>query len=102
MKPFTHRNVVGPKIVLLRRERGWTQAALALHLQHAGWKISRNGVAKIEEQLGHVDDQGLCYLRQVLRVEVRELFPAINLHKTIREVIEELLSKEPVADLAAA
>lgn len=85
----------------MRRERGWTQADLALHLQLAGWNISRSGVAKIEAQVVHVDDHELCYLRQILRVEVRELFPALNPHKTIRDGIAELLTKEPVGELAA-
>ena len=101
MKTFTHRNVVGPKIRRLRRERGWTQADLALHLQLAGWNTSRSGVSKIEAQLVHVDDQEICFLRQVLRVEVRELFPTLNPHKTIREGIAELLMKEPRGELAA-
>lgn len=55
----------------------------------------------MESQVVHVDDHELCYLRQVFRVEVRELFPALNPHKTIRDGIAELLTKEPVGELAA-
>ena len=101
MKTFTHRNLVGPTIGRLRRSRGWTQADFALHLQLVGWNISRSGVAKMEAQLVHVGDRELCFLRQVLRVDVRELFPPLNPHKTIREGIAELLSKEHAGELAA-
>ena len=101
MKTFTHRNLVGPIISRLRRQRGWTQTDFALHLQLAGWNISRSGIAKIEAQLHHVGDRDLCYLRQVLRVDVRDLFPSLNPHKTIREGIAELLTKEPMGKMAS-
>lgn len=101
MKIFTHRNLVGPIIGRLRRKRGWTQADFAVHLQLAGWNISRSGVAKIEAQLVHVGDREICYLRQVLRVDVKELFPRFDPHKSIREGIAELLSKEPVGEMVA-
>ena len=91
----------GPTISRLRRQRGWTQADFALHLQLAGWNISRSGVAKIEARLLQVGDCELCYLRQVLRVDVRELFPTLNPHKTIREGLAELLTKEPTGELAS-
>jgi transcriptional regulator with XRE-family HTH domain len=101
MKMLTHRNLIGPTIRSLRRQRGWTQADFALHLKTAGWNINRSGVSKIEARLVHVDDQEICYLRQVLRVEVRDLFPTLNPHKTIREGIAELLTKEPADAFAA-
>ena len=101
MKTLTHRNLVGPAITRLRRKRGWSQADFAIHLYLAGWNISRSGVARMEAQLFHVGDRELCYLRQVLRVDVKELFPALNPHKTFREGLAELLNKELVGELAA-
>ena len=101
MKTLTHQNVVGPIISRLRRKRGWTQTDFAIHLQLVGWNITRSGVAKMEAQLVHVGDREICYLRQVLRVEVKDLFPPLDPHKSIREGIAELLNKEPAADLAA-
>ena len=94
MKTLTHRNLVGPAITRLRRKLGWSQTDFAIHLQLAGWNISRSGVARMEAQLVHVGDRELCYLRQVLRVDVKELFPALNPHKTFREGLAELLNKE--------
>ena len=101
MKTLTHRNVVGPAITRLRLKRGWSQADFAVHLQLAGWNISRSGVAKMEAQLLEVGDREVCYLRQVLRVDVKELFPPLNPHKTIREGLAELLNKEPAGGLVA-
>jgi transcriptional regulator with XRE-family HTH domain len=101
MKILTHRNLVGPIISRLRRKRGWTQADFAVHLQLAGWNISRSGVAKMEAQLAHVGDRELCYLRQVLRVDVKELFPPLDPHKSIRQGIAELLTIEPAGELTS-
>ena len=84
----------------MRRKLGWSQADFAIHLQLAGWNISRSGVARMEAQLVHVGDRELCYLRQVLRVDVKELFPALNPHKTFREGLAELLNKELAGELA--
>ena len=101
MKILTHRNLVGPIISRLRRKRGWTQADFAVHLQLAGWNISRSGVAKVEAQLVHVGDREICYLRQVLRVDVKELFPPFDPHKSIRQGIAELLTIEPPGELTS-
>ena len=101
MKTLTHCNLVGPIISRLRQKRGWSQADFAIHLQLAGWSISRSGVAKMEAQLVHVGDRELCYLRQVLRVEVKELLPTLDPHKTFREGLAELLAREPAGELAA-
>jgi len=55
----------------------------------------------MEAQLVHVGDRELCYLRQVLRVDVKELFPPLNPHKSIREGIAELLTREPAGELTS-
>ena len=44
-----HRNIIGPQVRRLRNQRGGSQEQLAAKLQIAGWDLSRNGVAKIED-----------------------------------------------------
>ena len=56
---------------------------------------SRRVVAKLEAQLVHVSDRELCYLAQALRVNVKELLPTLDPHKTFREGLAELLAREP-------
>ena len=44
MKRDTHLNIIGPEIRRIRKQRGWSQSKLALHLQSVGWNISRSGL----------------------------------------------------------
>jgi hypothetical protein len=48
---------------------------LATKLQLAGFDISRSGVSKIEARLRFVDDKGLMFLGEVLRIPIQDLFP---------------------------
>ena len=68
-------NIIGPQVRRLRYARQWSQSKLAAKLQCAGWDISRSGVSKIEARLKFVLDFELEYLVEVLRVELKELFP---------------------------
>jgi hypothetical protein len=56
MKRDTHLNVIGPEIRRIRKQRGWSQSKLELHLQSVGWNISRSGLAKIECRIMWVGD----------------------------------------------
>lgn len=67
------RNIVGPHLRRIRNERGLTQPALAAFLQRAGWDISRDTVAKIEDQRRWVSDFEVAFLADVLKVPVLEL-----------------------------
>ena len=69
-------NIIGPQVRRLRYARQWSQSKLAAKLQCAGWDISRSGVSKIEARLKFVLDFELDYLVEVLRVELKELFPS--------------------------
>ena len=69
-------NIIGPQIRRIRYARQWSQSKLAAKLQRAGWDISRSGVSKIEARLKFVLDYELEYFVEVLRVEVKDLFPS--------------------------
>jgi len=68
-------NIIGPQVRRIRYARQWSQSKLAAKLQLAGWDISRAGLSKIEARLKFVLDRELEYLVEVLRVELKELFP---------------------------
>lgn len=68
-------NIIGPQVRRLRYARKWSQGKLAVKLQCAGWDISRSGVSKIEARLKFVLDFELDYFVEVLRVELKDLFP---------------------------
>jgi transcriptional regulator with XRE-family HTH domain len=68
------RNMVGPQVRRLRNERGLSQPALAELLQRGGWDISRDTIAKIEDQRRWVSDFELAFLAEILKVPIPELF----------------------------
>ena len=68
------RNLVGPKVRLLRGRLGLTQDQLAARLQLAGLvDFDRVTVAKIESQIRSVFDFELLVLSRVLQVDANEL-----------------------------
>jgi transcriptional regulator with XRE-family HTH domain len=68
------RNMVGPQLRRIRNERALSQPALAELLQRAGWDISRDTVAKIEDQRRWVSDFEVAFLAEVLEVPIPRLF----------------------------
>jgi transcriptional regulator with XRE-family HTH domain len=66
-------NLVGPVVRKLRNERNLSQAKLAAKCQLIGWDISREGIAKIEGRVRHVDDFELVYLCKVFCVKAELL-----------------------------
>jgi transcriptional regulator with XRE-family HTH domain len=69
------RNIVGPQVMLLRNERGWSQEKLATVCQLRGWDISRGVVARIEGGVRWVADFELLELAAALKVPVPDLYP---------------------------
>jgi len=62
-------NIVGPRVRKIRNSKDLSQAKLAEKCQLRGWDITREGIAKIEGQVRHVDDGELVYLCKVLCVK---------------------------------
>ncbi len=67
------RNMVGPQLRRIRNERGLSQPKLVEVLQRKGWDISRDTLAKIEDQRRWVADFEVVFLAEVLKVDVAAL-----------------------------
>lgn len=65
--------MIGRHLRRLRNDRGLTQPQLAALLQRAGWDISRDTVARIEDQRRWISDFELVFLADVLKVPILEL-----------------------------
>lgn len=71
----TAQNIVGPKLKVLRREKGLTQAMLAARCGLLGWDASENIVTKIETQVRCITDAELACLAKALDADVAEFLP---------------------------
>ncbi len=69
------RNIVGPVVSHIRKEKGLTQAELCAKLNLLGWDISRDTLAKLETQVRWVADFELLQLAEALHVEPAHLLP---------------------------
>ena len=69
----TPRNIVGPVVRQIRREKGLTQAELCAKLNLLGWDISRDTLAKLEIQVRWVADFELLKIAEALRIEPAHL-----------------------------
>ncbi len=67
------RNIVGPQIMQLRNEHGWSQEKFASVCQLRGWDVSRGVVARIESGIRWVADFELLKLADALKVAVPDL-----------------------------
>ena len=72
------RNIVGPQVMQLRNQRGWSQEKLATVCQLRGWDISRGVVARIEGGVRWIADFELLDLAAALNVVVQDLYPKVN------------------------
>jgi transcriptional regulator with XRE-family HTH domain len=86
-----HRNVIGPQVRKLRYRHRWSQITFATKLQHGGWNVSRETVAKIESRRRMVLDVQVLYLAEVLEVPVGALFPKTHVR---RRPIERVLNRK--------
>lgn len=88
----THRNLVGTEIRRRRRHLGWSQSKLARHLQPAGLRMSRSGLAKIECGMLWVGDFELLYFARVLGIHGQDLFPNSTAEEPLSGVLTTLLA----------
>jgi transcriptional regulator with XRE-family HTH domain len=68
-------NVIGPNVVKLRYQRGWTQDELAGKLQLLGCNITTQILANIETRRCYVTDAQIVFFAEVFQVTEAELFP---------------------------
>jgi len=68
-------NVIGPNVVKLRHQRGWTQNDLLLKLELVGCGITRQTLANVEIGRAPAGDILILFFAKVFRVPVEELFP---------------------------
>jgi transcriptional regulator with XRE-family HTH domain len=73
-------NLVGPNVRRLRNSRGLSQAKLATQCQLLGWDITREGIAKIEGRVRHVDDFEMAHLCRVFGVKAEVLLAKTPRH----------------------
>ena len=74
------RNIVGPQVMRLRTQKGWSQSDFAAACQRIGWDVSRGVIARIEGGIRWVADAEVLQLARVLSVSVPELFPQNDRH----------------------
>lgn len=54
--PNGNKNLIGPRLIELRKERKWSQRDLARLLQLAGYDIDKNVITRIETNQRYVSD----------------------------------------------
>lgn len=76
--PMHHHdaNVIGPMIVKLRYQNGWTQDDLVAKLQLVGCYMTRDILANLETRRSVATDKQIEFFAAVFGVHVGELFPA--------------------------
>lgn len=79
-----HLNIIGPVVIKLRFERGWSQEILAARLQCQEHDISRDVVANIESGRQQITDKHIRALQKAFEVPVVRLFP-----KPVQELDEK-------------
>jgi transcriptional regulator with XRE-family HTH domain len=70
-----HLNIIGPVVIKLRFERGWSQEILAAKLQCQADDISRDVLANIETGRTQVTDRHIKALQKAFGVQIARLFP---------------------------
>lgn len=74
----TSKNIIGPRVRLLRQNRGLTQKALAEKLQLEGYDMTDLTVLRIENGTRFVADYEVKALSRVLGVSCGELLGEIS------------------------
>ena len=84
------RNMIGPQVRRIRNERGFSQPKFVEALQRKGWDISRDTLAKIEDQRRWVADFEVVFLAEVLKVELAALLSPAASARSAKDFISRL------------
>ena len=76
---FCMRNITGQNIQTARKLRNLTQEELAIRLQIAGMKHTRNTIAKIENGFRQVTDIELKAIADVMNIPISSLFIEVGI-----------------------
>ena len=68
------RNVCGRAIKKMRTTKGWSQEALAIRCQLAGWDVDRKLLSKVETGLREITDAEIRIVVAALRCKPDDLF----------------------------
>lgn len=68
-----HLNALGPRLRVLREDRGLSQAELARMLQRAGWDIDPIVLNKIESRRRTLTDVEIFHFAEVLKLNLGDL-----------------------------
>lgn len=71
-----NQNIIGPAVLKLRLQKGWTQEQAAARAQCAGLDFSRQMLANIETCRRGVKDYKLAHLVKLYGCSFDDLFPA--------------------------
>lgn len=82
--------MVGPQVRRLRNKRGLSQPKFAELLQRKGWDISRDTVAKIEDQRRWISDFEAIFIADALKISLTELFSVHDRLGKAKELIQRL------------
>ena len=90
-------NIIGPVVIKLRFERGWSQEVLAARLQCQEDDISRDVLANIESGRTQVTDKHIRALQKAFGVPVVQLFPKLvqELDETFAQCKDDSPMKKP-------
>ena len=80
-KPRTEtgeKNLVGPRLKLLRDKKGWSQRDLAYQLQLIGMDMDKNVITRIETNKRYVTDLEIRALAKLFDVSYQYLLDGIE------------------------
>ena len=72
--PSGRKNHIGTKVAKLRKDRGWSQRALADQLQLAGLDWDKNAVQRLEAGLRFVTDIEMPFIANVFGISILDLY----------------------------
>lgn len=73
-----HYNVIGKKILLLRKEQKLSQEYLCARMQTMGYKISRSDISKIENGKKFISDFEVLGFAKALKTTISKLYEGLE------------------------